>query len=97
VRTRRAAGRVRAQVPQPAESPPARPALPAAPGVDPERLASLSPRETEVLRHLLEGYRVNTIARRLFISQHTVRNHLKKIFAKLEVRSQTELMERLKP
>jgi two-component system response regulator TctD len=67
---------------------------------DPElndRLASLSPREGEVLRHLLEGYRVGTIARKLFISPHTVRNHLKKIFAKLEVRSQTELMEKLKP
>ena len=62
-----------------------------------EQLATLSPREGEVLRHLLEGYRVGTIARKLFISPHTVRNHLKKIFAKLEVRSQTELMEKLKP
>jgi len=62
-----------------------------------EQVSSLSPREGEVLRHLLEGYRVGTIARRLFISPHTVRNHLKKIFAKLEVRSQTELMEKLKP
>lgn len=61
------------------------------------RLAELSPREQEVLRHLLEGYRVGTIARKLFISPHTVRNHLKKIFAKLDVRSQTELMETLKP
>jgi len=61
------------------------------------RLESLSAREAEVLRHLLEGYRVGTIARRLFISPHTVRNHLKKIFVKLEVRSQTELMEKLKP
>lgn len=62
-----------------------------------ERLASLSPREEEVLRHLMEGYRVKTIARKLLISQHTVRNHLKKIFAKLDVRSQTELLEKLKP
>jgi two-component system response regulator FixJ len=61
------------------------------------RRASLSPREAEVLRHLIEGYRVNTIARKLAISQHTVRNHLKKIFAKLDVRSQTELLEKLKP
>jgi len=75
---------------------------PAEPAVatDPQiaaRLEALSPREEEVLRHLLEGYRVGTIARKLFISPHTVRNHLKKIFAKLEVRSQTELMEKLKP
>jgi len=96
VRARRSAGRAmdRADGRSAAAAAPAREVPPA---VDPERLASLSPRETEVLRNLLEGYRVNTIARRLFISQHTVRNHLKKIFAKLEVRSQTELMERLKP
>ena len=96
VRTRRAAGKLMDQPATGAEATPAAaPGLPAGP--DPEKLASLSPRESEVLRHLLEGYRVNTIARKLFISQHTVRNHLKKIFAKLEVRSQTELMEKLKP
>lgn len=97
VRTRRAANQMmssRAST-APAEDATAPPAR--RDGPDPEKLASLSPRETEVLRHLLEGYRVNTIARKLFISQHTVRNHLKKIFAKLEVRSQTELMEKLKP
>ena len=73
---------------------------PSAPAPDPhvsEQLALLSPREGEVLRHLLEGYRVGTVARKLFISPHTVRNHLKKIFTKLEVRSQTELLEKLKP
>lgn len=100
VRTRRAANRLMAQAGGPAAGAEV-PSAPQAPvrgdGPDPEKLASLSPRETEVLRNLLEGYRVNTIARRLFISQHTVRNHLKKIFAKLEVRSQTELMEKLKP
>jgi DNA-binding NarL/FixJ family response regulator len=78
------------------EAPPAAPAIRADAHTE-ERLASLSAREHEVLRHLLEGYRVGTIARKLFISPHTVRNHLKKIFAKLDVRSQTELMETLKP
>ena len=73
------------------------PPPPVAAGDPPGRRGSLSPREEEVLRHLMEGYRVNTIARKLLISQHTVRNHLKKIFAKLDVRSQTELLEKLKP
>jgi len=93
-RVRRAADRALAAL----ESPPT-PAR-ARPRTDSDteaRLGALSPREQEVLRQLLEGYRVGTIARRLFISPHTVRNHLKKIFAKLEVRSQTELMEKLKP
>jgi DNA-binding NarL/FixJ family response regulator len=98
-RARRAADRAMAAL---EAEPPAAAAAAAgpAPAGDPHteaRLASLSPREHEVLRHLLEGYRVGTIARKLFISPHTVRNHLKKIFAKLEVRSQTELMEKLKP
>ncbi|NNL67277.1 MAG: response regulator transcription factor [Myxococcales bacterium] len=97
VRTRRAANKLMSRAGTSAEAEPPAPPAARSDGPDPEKLASLSPRETEVLRHLLEGYRVNTIARKLFISQHTVRNHLKKIFAKLEVRSQTELMEKLKP
>lgn len=92
-RVRRAAGRAMAAFE--AESAPAPPVR--ADAETEARLASLSPREQEVLRHLLEGYRVGTIARKLFISPHTVRNHLKKIFAKIDVSSQTELMETLKP
>lgn len=97
VRTRRAAHQVMSRAGREAEGASDAVAPVRRDGPDPDKLASLSPRETEVLRHLLEGYRVNTIARKLFISQHTVRNHLKKIFAKLEVRSQTELLEKLKP
>ena len=57
----------------------------------------LTPREHELVRELMHGYRVATIARRLHISPHTVRRHLKNIFLKLEVGSQTELLEKLKP
>lgn len=69
---------------------------PAAP--QPERAAALrqlSAREREVLRLLLANRRVPQIATRLFISQHTVRTHLKSIFRKLDVHSQSELIERL--
>ena len=56
------------------------------------RLASLSNREREVLMHLVAGERVPAIAGNLFISPHTVRNHLKNIYSKLQVHSQSELI-----
>ena len=56
-------------------------------------LASLSAREKEVLTHLVAGKRVPAIAEDLFISPHTVRNHLKNIYSKLYVNSQSQLIE----
>jgi DNA-binding NarL/FixJ family response regulator len=61
-----------------------------------ERLRLVSPREWEVLERLRTGLRVATIARELAISPNTVRNHLKSIYRKLGVRSQTELLEQLR-
>ncbi len=61
-----------------------------------DALASLSAREREVLHLLLTNHRVPSIARALFISPHTVRNHLKAIFRKFGVRSQIELLELLR-
>jgi DNA-binding CsgD family transcriptional regulator len=58
---------------------------------------ALSRREWEVLRALLHGERVPIIARNLSISHNTVRSHLKSIFRKVGVRSQLELIERLRP
>lgn len=58
-------------------------------------LRQLSRREREVLRLLLTNNRPQTIANKLFISLHTVRNHLRSIFEKLAVHSQTELLTRL--
>jgi len=59
----------------------------AVPGLD-----RLSRREFEVVRLLLHGDRVPVIARQLFVSQSTVRNHLSSVFRKLRVRSQQELI-----
>lgn len=68
-------------------------------GAEPRRdlaeLAALSAREWEVARALLSHERVPQIAKRLHISQSTVRNHLKSIYGKLGVHSQQELIERL--
>ena len=58
--------------------------------------ADLTEREREVLTHLVSGDRVPAIARKLFISPHTVRNHLKGIFGKVGVGSQTALLERVR-
>ena len=55
----------------------------------------LSRRERDVVTHLLQGHRVVSIAEILDVSEHTVRNHLKSIFRKLEVHSQAELVDRL--
>ena len=43
----------------------------------------LSPRETEVLALLAEGYGVGPIARRLYISESTTKTHISKIYDKL--------------
>lgn len=54
---------------------------------------SLSVREHEVLALLADGLRVSQIAKRLFISTHTVRNHLKMLYRKLGIHSQAGLIE----
>jgi DNA-binding CsgD family transcriptional regulator len=57
----------------------------------------LSEREWEVMALILDGRRVSSIARSLFLSEHTVRNHLKAIFHKLGVHSQVELLDQFRP
>lgn len=59
--------------------------------------AGLTRREQEIVHHFVDGHRLSTIANRLCISPHTIRRHLKGVFMKLEVKSQTELVEKLKP
>jgi DNA-binding NarL/FixJ family response regulator len=59
-------------------------------------LDHLTRRELEVLDQLLDGWRVASIARSLYVSEHTIRNHLKAIYRKLGAHSQQELIERLK-
>jgi len=53
----------------------------------------LSPREAEIVAALVQHRRPARVAKALFISPHTVRNHLKSIFTKLGVHSQDELID----
>ena len=55
-------------------------------------LASLTPREMEVLRALAEGLSDKQIAERLYVGNGTVRSHLVNIFAKLKVASRLEVV-----
>lgn len=59
-----------------------------------ERIAGLSGREREILYHMMGGKRVATTAQVLYLSEHTVRNYLKRIYHKLGVHSLGELRER---
>lgn len=48
-------------------------------------LGRLSPRETEVLRHLAQGYANAAIAARLYVSLSTVEKHINALMDKLEL------------
>jgi DNA-binding CsgD family transcriptional regulator len=58
-------------------------------------ISSLTTREYEIVVRLARGERVGTIARALFLSESTVRNHLTAVYRKFGVGSQHELLERL--
>lgn len=58
-------------------------------------LSTLSPREREVLDAALEGLSARAIARRLSLTEATVRSHLSAIYSKFEVAGRVELLARL--
>ncbi len=55
---------------------------------------SLTPRETEVLHLIAEGLPNKSIARRLDISEHTVKFHVNSLLGKLGAQSRTEAVVR---
>jgi two-component system, NarL family, nitrate/nitrite response regulator NarL len=64
-------------------------------GVPDSIAAELSAREVEVLLLLDERLETDEIAKRLFISEHTVRSHVKSVLRKLGVSSRREAVEKL--
>ena len=58
------------------------------------RSHGLTPREDELLRHLAEGLDTRSAAGLMSISEHTVQDHLKSVFAKTATSSRRELLAR---
>ncbi len=61
------------------------------PGLSPGPLAALTARETEVARLVADGLGDREIAARLYLSRHTVSQHLKRVYRKLDVDSRVTL------
>ncbi len=59
------------------------------------RVYALSGRERQVVELVVGGLETRGIAERLFISAHTVQDHLKSVFEKVGVHSRRELLARL--
>lgn len=55
----------------------------------------LSPREEELVKLVVLGLSTTRISQILFVSEHTVQNHLRSVFEKVGVRSRGELVKRL--
>lgn len=61
-----------------------------APVVTEDRVSPLTAREEEILQLIADGCSTTEVARRLFISSKTVKNHLASIYAKLDARDRTQ-------
>jgi DNA-binding CsgD family transcriptional regulator len=58
------------------------------------RAFGLSAREAELLSHLVAGSDTHLISQRMFLSEHTIQDHLKSIFAKTGTRNRRTLLVR---
>ncbi len=65
-------------------------------GLNPESVSSLTPREKDVLELLAEDLTNRQIARRLYISEGTVKSHVHQILRKLKVRDRHEAVRVLR-
>ena len=56
----------------------------------------LTEREKEVLQMISRGYKNSEIAEKLFVSENTVKTHIKNIYIKLDVKNRVEALKRVK-
>ncbi|MFN3562154.1 MAG: response regulator [Chloroherpetonaceae bacterium] len=59
-----------------------------------KEVLELTKRERELLDYLAKAYTYKEIANKLFISEHTVRTHIHRIYEKLHVRNRTEALQK---
>jgi DNA-binding CsgD family transcriptional regulator len=59
------------------------------------RARGLTPARRELLDHVVTGAATRDIARLMFLSEHTVQDHLKSIFAKTATRTRPALLARV--
>lgn len=64
--------------------------------VENERLTKLSERQREVLRHMATGMSNKAIADTMFISENTVKYHIKNIYMTLEIKDRKEFLVSVK-
>lgn len=55
----------------------------------------LSPREQEIAEYVSRGMTTKQIAEHAFVTENTVKQHLKRIFTKVDVRNRAELLQRI--
>jgi DNA-binding CsgD family transcriptional regulator len=56
------------------------------------RAYALTRRERDVVAALMAGLDTRAVTERLFVSRHTVQDHLKSVFGKIGIRSRRELL-----
>ena len=59
------------------------------------RKVKISQREYEIISGIHQGLKNDQIASQLFISENTVKSHIKRIYLKCEVHSKVELISKL--
>jgi len=52
-----------------------------------------TPRETEIFKLLAQGYTMPVISEKLYVSENTIKSHVKSIYSKLGIHTRVELIE----
>ncbi|AMC11210.1 hypothetical protein Lupro_08055 [Lutibacter profundi] len=56
----------------------------------------LSKREIEVLQHIAAGFSNNEISKKMFVSNNTIKTHIKNIYAKLDVKNRIQAIKKIR-